>query len=430
MVRNQELYKLYRDFIKASLELLDEFIKSGETPPAKIVEDFYFDKRTGSPFSKQIRTRNVYVPYFFFWIDAHEKELKGLQEFVDCANFLMKFNSIKKEDRGSIEWTYLISFLIYYLDTAKTLSFNQKMFDQTYKEIEDYFYSDKLNFIATAPLQNFECEVSELNLGNGLKIRKITNQEFSELCRSAKEIGGLLPLHEAMNIEYIIEVPYGIQKGEPISHQEPGEKFDKLVSALRLFKSGIFGFNILQSKSPSWQPMMGTTTSGRTFYKTFSGNKYKLTKSESKDFIKFWDEYKTCDFTNNKFLEVAIKRFNYSHEREKPEDKLIDYTVSLEALFLKEEEKAELSYRLSIRMAILLGKNKKDRKEIFSNVRKAYDLRSKIIHGSTRASNEDVREIVIKIENYLRESIKLFLDLIKTKSYEEIIDAIDKDIFR
>ncbi len=428
MVRNQELYKLYRDFIKASLELLDEFIQKGEKIPVRREENLYVERRTAN--SKAFGTKYVHVPIFWRWVYAHEKELKELQEFIDCTNFLMKFKLIKNKDKESIGGMYLLPFLTYFLDTTKTLSFNQKMFDQTYKEIEDYFYSDKLNFIATAPLQKFECEISELNLGNGLKIRKITDQEFSELCRSAKEMGGLLPFHEAMNIEYIIEMPYSIQKEEPISSQEPKEIFDKLVSALRLFKSGIFGFNILQSKPPSWQPMMGTMTSFGTFYKTFSGDKYELTKSEGKDFIMFWDEYKTCDFTNNKFIEVAIKRFNYSHEREKPEDKLIDYMVSLEALFLKEGERAELSYRLSIRTAILLGKNKENREEIFSNVRDAYEFRSKIIHGSIKALNEDLREIVIKIENYLRESIKLFLDLVKTKSYKEIVNTIDKDIFR
>jgi len=411
-MKNQYLYDGCKSFVLSALKLLNKKIESGETIPIERKEHFFKDFRI------------EYSTLLAFWrfIYKHNEDIKKLPEFGSVE--------LIKDD---IEQLNLIEFLIYYVNKTKSLNFDENIFNSVYHEAESYFHSKELNFMANAPLQNFECEMDNINLENNLRIRKLTKEEFSELCVNAKNgIGASLPFRVAINIEYQIEMPYSIQKGEPISDQEPKEIFDKLISALRLFKAGSVGYTILKSKSLSWQPMMGTKIRSGIFYKTLIGDKYKLTSQECKKFEKFWSLYQKHDFNQNesiKFIVIAIKRFDYTYEREKAEDKLIDFIIALEALFLKEEEKSELTYKLAIRMATFLGDNKKEKQQIFSDVKNAYNVRSKIIHGSSKIKSEKLISQTSKIEECVRSSINKFLIMIVDKSHIEIIKNIDEKFF-
>lgn len=430
-MRNRELYEKYRDFVIASLRLLREKVANGEEIPRLIVDKITVERESDG--AKRIHTTEVMEPNISSFVYEHKKEIMGQPEFSPCFDCLEGLDFIKeyyqktldlKIIRKNLERTCLISVLTYYIRRSRSLDYNANIFGEMYDEVENYLYTGISRRLALAPLDNFEMEDDVLDLGNNLKIRKISGDELGEFVGKYKiRLGATIPLNEALKIEYVMEMPQSFERGEPIV--EPRESFSELVSALRLFKSGEVGFNVIRSFPISWQPMTATTGFKKLFSIPYSGPEYKLTESEIGDFKEFWREFSTLDLNKNKFLEVAINRFNYGYEREKPEDKFIDYMIALEALFLREEEKAELSYRLSNRTAIFLDREK----TVWENVRKAYDLRSKIVHGSAKPLPGDRRELVLKIEEYLRESIKRFLKLIKTQNYEEIIESIDKQIF-
>jgi hypothetical protein len=88
---------------------------------------------------------------------------------------------------------------------------------------------------------------------------------------------------------------------------------------------------------------------------------------------------------NTKGLDVAIKRLRASYERYFPDDpeRLLDIAFAFEAIFLNDGDNKELSYRLALRAARLLGKTLKERHEIFDSVKNLYNFRSKIAHGET-----------------------------------------------
>lgn len=107
------------------------------------------------------------------------------------------------------------------------------------------------------------------------------------------------------------------------------------------------------------------------------------------------------------------------------ENTIIDCFVSLEALFSKEEEKTEMRYRLSNRIAVFLGNNKKNRLKIRSEIRDLYDLRSKIVHGSVIKSELN-KGMLVPI---VRESILRFLHLASISyTHSQIVEKIDDAI--
>jgi hypothetical protein len=69
------------------------------------------------------------------------------------------------------------------------------------------------------------------------------------------------------------------------------------------------------------------------------------------------------------------------------------------------DDREGLNHKLAVRVARLLKKNFRDRKEVFKSIKYFYKLRSRLVHGG---STKDFSEIE-KVEGYLRDSIKAFL---------------------
>ena len=101
--------------------------------------------------------------------------------------------------------------------------------------------------------------------------------------------------------------------------------------------------------------------------------------------------------------------------------------ISFESLYIGDDK--ELGYKLRLRTAFLLGKQ---RAKIFKDMKKAYDLRGQIVHGNNPPSRDELRRIVPKIEEYLRQSIIRFLLLLsKGMSLKEIREKLlDENILK
>ena len=179
-----------------------------------------------------------------------------------------------------------------------------------------------------------------------------------------------------------------------------------MISVLRLFKPGTVGYNFIRTEALDWNPIGGGSIHSGIFKHPYHGV-YHLENNEVSDFKEFFEKLKQ----KPEFLDIPIRYFNYAQTRERPEDKLIDYMIAFEGLFLK--EKAELRYRLSLRVAAFLGENLDEKREIFTLMKKAYDLRSNIVHGSSYKEDIEINgkkhslgELVSRIEDLLRRSIK------------------------
>ena len=113
---------------------------------------------------------------------------------------------------------------------------------------------------------------------------------------------------------------------------------------------------------------------------------------------------------------IPLRRFNETFSRLSIEDKLVDYMISFESLYLSGENPSEMAYKLAHRASLLLSTEKEKRKQIFQEMKKAYSLRSDIVHGRKVktikiANNEyNLSDFVQKIEEHLRSSLKLFLE--------------------
>jgi hypothetical protein len=80
--------------------------------------------------------------------------------------------------------------------------------------------------------------------------------------------------------------------------------------------------------------------------------------------------------------------------QQRPEEAFLHYAIALETIMLGRQQDIELSYRLSMRTALLTGDTPENREKVKKEVRDLYNIRSKIVHsGHYEVANADVERI-------------------------------------
>jgi len=110
-------------------------------------------------------------------------------------------------------------------------------------------------------------------------------------------------------------------------------------------------------------------------------------------------------------------------------DSILSIITGLEALLVKGE--GQLTYKVSLYAALILGETSERRKEIFELVKSMYNLRSKVVHGEA----ETLVKLLSKGDIYQRYfELKSILSNLLIKTYEieekELFNRIDEMIFQ
>jgi hypothetical protein len=95
-------------------------------------------------------------------------------------------------------------------------------------------------------------------------------------------------------------------------------------------------------------------------------------------------------------LTIAVQRFNRSFGEEHWQERLVDLAVALEAALGQEDSPGEIQLRLQTRAAALLADGADDASRIFDDLAVMYDLRSRVVHGSSQ-STEKLRRRIEKV---------------------------------
>ena len=98
------------------------------------------------------------------------------------------------------------------------------------------------------------------------------------------------------------------------------------------------------------------------------------------------------------------------------------YMTCLEIMF--STEATELTHRLSERVAFFLRREPTERLAVYKSLRRAYDIRSKVVHGSVMSEKKqkEVPEVASEIDELLRQ---LILRLISDEASRRVFDMED-----
>ena len=85
----------------------------------------------------------------------------------------------------------------------------------------------------------------------------------------------------------------------------------------------------------------------------------------------------------SKILRIPLDRLGRAGREGDFADRAIDLGIALESLLLGDNDRGELSFRLSLRGAWLIGKDADERLEIQKALKRLYELRSRAVHSGT-----------------------------------------------
>jgi hypothetical protein len=114
-----------------------------------------------------------------------------------------------------------------------------------------------------------------------------------------------------------------------------------------------------------------------------------------------------------------------------PELRLVLLMMALESLF-STDDKSELAFRMSLRIAVLNGSSDDHRKEMFEVLKDLYDSRSRLVHGSWYRSGKGFVRVsdtqLGVLRNVVRASILYFLAL-KDVPKDQLLTTLDRAVF-
>ena len=284
-------------------------------------------------------------------------------------------------------------------------------------------------------LTNTDASILQLNLKYGFEIRSLPEKEALDFIMDVNRVPQmeagrtLFMQYRCLNSQekqvYVIDksIEVDVNPGETEFFNIMARFDNKFVHGyldptfrlMRLFKEGdlriplTYQYIIKNGKPSSFM----SSSSG----KSVSRELFHLESSELRNLYNFLEDT-TLPF-NRDFLQLAFENFERSYEISNIGLAFLTLMISLETLL--NPGKSELRYRISRNAAVLLGTNKDESKKIFSEIKKLYVKRSKVVH--TGKTNIIKRDDLLRLCHYVRESIKKMYVLKRGK--DKILDLLN-----
>jgi len=286
-------------------------------------------------------------------------------------------------------------------------------------------------------LANTDSSILKINLDRGFSIKSISENEGVDLVSTFESLpysktGNKLfiefpCLNSSARELYFISNSFesidesGFERWNAVAEFE--NKFlhsylDPTIRLMRLFKEGNICMPLRYYYFIDDDGIPKSFTGSEMTLHISPNPKYTLEDSEVSDLDKFIRDTK-LPFTES-FLQLAFENFELSYQTHDMNLSFLSLMISLEILFHPSGQ-GELNYRISRNAAVLLGKDKKDSKEIKRKVKELYSKRSAIVHNGK--SNSMDNEDLLKLRHYVRDSIKEFNKICKSK--DDVLDLLD-----
>lgn len=298
-----------------------------------------------------------------------------------------------------------------YVNRANSTHFDENVFKRLLEELNQETESSYWTIVEFSPLMKTEIAPDQIQIEPGIRLRQIENGELEDWVNADRYIplmSSPLPFGGIIDLKCGIEVEYRQSRHSTESSQlEAHNKVQHLVTALRLLTHGFprIAFTerhasslLALGSSRSWSPSLHT-----------GGSLTKIDKTREQELVALYA--KLGHSLNTDKAALALARWNSAGDKLTQEDKLVDYWIALESLFVPETEQ-ELSFRVALRIAAFLGEDGSERRQIYDDIRDSYRLRSKIVRGSAskRKTKRTAAELTDLTRSHLRRTLLKILE--------------------
>lgn len=369
---------------------------------------------------------------------ASAEELAGLPEYRACVTALLADPKIKSQlwtmvgrnglRRRSSDASALMNRLIDLGLPRGTYTFNPKYFDQEYQTFEQAFYDEYLVYDVIAPLHNILLTGS-VRLSDEFEISPLTDDDLdparlgnNTLISDSHCWGNPCAIRSTFRIRKIVgdnvEINLLDDATDRKRFEETTARVDELVNALRLYGADTVYYSAIIFRTSEW--LFSDERVFRTRMHEHVPLVYEQDEAGLRDFSKFWQVLQSDRIRKRKALGRAIRRFGYALERPFNEDRLVDFIIACESLFLSDSPaQRNLSNRLAERVAYLLSNDAaRGRTTIFHNIKQAYKFRNAVVHASSRTlrikdeqgNPIELEQLLGIIQDYTHRTLRLMIE--------------------
>lgn len=325
-------------------------------------------------------------------------------ESQDLVTYIKK---IAKYDFGRLtsskNYDHIIKSSIdsfYFEFLKKNNVYNETQYANLYSNFEDLVYNKAKNNLYAL----VDWKVESPLIIDEMRLRATNQTEIQDLFKDVNFQSGF------------VEIDYFVIE----TREKPD--FDDLVDALNIFKN-----NFGRIYATAFIPMKyyPCETYGMQIplvrRANINYNPPTLLNSEIIDFEIFYKLFKKHH--KQAQMKIAIERYNLGMQALSFEDSIIDFVIALECLVGDDQE---LTHKISIRIALLLGTTEVETEKNRMFMRDVYSIRSKITHGNQYKTKP---EIVDELKKIVNKCLKAFFNLLdKNTTIDKIKSELDQCI--
>ena len=367
----------------------------------------------------------------------NNKDLKELLFIVDDAE--LKYN---------IFYGLISDFIGGYIYRYGT-RYNKNNYDKLLFPIINYLFSKKVNLDIVIPILLLYFVMDSYKLNSYIKIVKMSDNfqlsrtNIRAFNYSTKNIIEGCAKYALKISNYYLEYPinnyFGIS--ESLKHYDPKTCYIISSFFISLFlQSSIYkGYAQIISVPQKWYffvpkgDLINIHCKSVNNYPsnleegTWNNEVEKLNIKQMNKVKKIFNKIINCQ---NKAIELSIDRLVRSLLRDDHEDAFLDILIGIEIL-LTDNEKSEVTYKLSIRIAYIISKlNKRNNVDYRTIIKELYKYRSSIVHGNSNKNkfsisktlNKDCHSIALDIFKQTLKFIILKNELLNSKNILKDVD--------
>lgn len=263
-------------------------------------------------------------------------------------------------------------------------------------EVLKVVHDDHYHYCEFAPLSGLDTTSAMAGpIGkDGIAFRRLTNDELSAWLENSRFRRDLMSEDPPTLAVEVRTVTPRRDSAPEWHHNVP-----TVVAALELNGFKIAGEFTTIRVEPNWMyPVI--SRKALTLPPAVGGKLAPFTQGEFRSFATTLALLKKFSIEEPRMVtDLSLHRFVSGCARSVPADALIDFTITLESLFLPYDEAArhgDLSYRFRIHGSHYLTETSVDRRDMFAKLRRIYDMRSRLVHGAgypSKAETIEVRDI-------------------------------------
>jgi hypothetical protein len=412
---NTDLYQATQQFVQAVIGLLST---------TRLTLELSFEYRQRCDFKKLGSEQYIvtwYEPRFLLLNDIRDA-ISKLDETKQCAEIIRSDSEIDLEpfydETNKIEWYLLPFFVRDLIDNDLEFDRIHENFDIAFEKLETFLYCRAYKYRLVAVLDGFTTSIPCARLSPSVTIQRIDDKDCLTMAETAvrkdESSPGYLQGHPVAVI-IDCEKPK-VPSGSNQWLDDEKTTAQNVVSALRLLQVSRVHIRAFFRLLITWQPYSenGFSLEDRVF--GFMPD-FHLEKDDFPQLLTLWKEIEVGSQAVTR-LRIALDRYESTFETKDTAEQLIDAVIALESLYI--QGGSELSHKLALRAATILGRDGKDREQIYGFIRFAYKMRSDFVHGSI-SGDDFQKKLVVKDSNgskfinqlreYLRQTLRKFLVL-------------------